>query len=243
MITAVKPALERLRDLTGETACLFRREGTFMVCVAMSETRHAIRREMHVGKILPLHAGSVGRVLLAWDDAALHEVVKAGLPSYTTATVTDPTVLRANVEQTRRVGYATTTNELDEGATGVSAPSAQIRAIFSNHSRRSVRAVRAPSRSWTLAAVTTTTSSSPIESTRTWRLRPATFLPASHPRLAEPTVSAARTDCESMTATVGSAARPWGRRTRSRRSLWTARVNPARFQRVKMAWTVRRGIS
>ena len=35
-------------------------------------------------------------------------------------------------------------------------------------------------------------------------LRPPTFLPASHPRLPTPTVSAARTDCESMTAADGS---------------------------------------
>ena len=40
------------------------------------------------------------------------------------------------------------------------------------------------------------------------RLRPFTFLAASQPRLALGTVSAARTDWESMTAAVGSASRP-----------------------------------
>ena len=40
-------------------------------------------------------------------------------------------------------------------------------------------------------------------STAMWRLRPLAFLAASQPRLARGTVSAARTDCESMTAAVG----------------------------------------
>ena len=45
-------------------------------------------------------------------------------------------------------------------------------------------------------------------STAMWRLRPLTFLAASQPREALGTVGAARTDCESITAAVGSAARP-----------------------------------
>jgi hypothetical protein len=44
--------------------------------------------------------------------------------------------------------------------------------------------------------------------TAMWRLRPLTFLALSQPRLVFGTVSAARTDCESMTAAVGSALRP-----------------------------------
>ena len=54
----------------------------------------------------------------------------------------------------------------------------------------------------------TTASSRPAVSTAMCRLRPFTFLAASQPRLALGTVSAARTDWESMTAAVGSASRP-----------------------------------
>ncbi|WP_433710262.1 IclR family transcriptional regulator [Nocardia sp. CA-084685] len=122
VLDAVTPALEALRDQTGETACFFRREGVFRVCVALAETYHAIRREMHVGKIVPLHVGSAGRVLLAWDDTALKEVLAEGLPGFTDATITDPEVLRAVVEDTRRAGFAITAGERDEGASGVAAP-------------------------------------------------------------------------------------------------------------------------
>jgi hypothetical protein len=86
----------------------------------------------------------------------------------------------------------------------------------SAQTRRTLRQVRcrfhsngrAPSRSWTFAAVMTTASSSPAVSTAMCRLRPFTFLALSQPRVALGTVSAARTDWESMTAAVGSAFRP-----------------------------------
>jgi DNA-binding IclR family transcriptional regulator len=127
LLDAVSPALESLRDASGETACFFRREGPFRVCVAIAETRHGIRREMHVGKIVPLHVGSAGRVLMAWDGDALQEVLTSELVRFTNATVTDPDLLRTKVEQARRMGFAITSGERDEGATGIAAP------VFDSH--------------------------------------------------------------------------------------------------------------
>jgi DNA-binding IclR family transcriptional regulator len=121
-LRAVTPALQELRALTGETACFFVREGPFRVCVAIEETAHAIRREMHVGKVLPLQAGSAGRVLMAWDDDALRQVLSSPLESFTELSVTDPEVLRADVENVRRDGWSYTEGERDEGAAGLSAP-------------------------------------------------------------------------------------------------------------------------
>src|ERR1700744_32438 len=129
ILDAVSPALESLRDASGETACFFRREGAFRVCVGLAETRHAIRREMHVGKIVPLHVGSAGRVLMAWDEDALNEVLTSDLVRFTDATVTDPDALRGKVEEARRMGFAITSGERDEGATGVAAP------VFDAHGR------------------------------------------------------------------------------------------------------------
>lgn len=118
----VKPVLEGLREITGETVALFRLEESFRVCVAMAETRHALRREMHVGKLLPLHAGSAGRVLLAWNPEAEETVLSSTLERLTEHTITDPDRLRKDVDQTRRDGYAITSDERDEGATGLAAP-------------------------------------------------------------------------------------------------------------------------
>ncbi|MEV1293657.1 IclR family transcriptional regulator [Pseudonocardia sp. NPDC049635] len=116
------PVLRELRDASGETTALFRAEAGLRVCVAVAETRHALRREMHVGKIAPLHTGSAGRVLLAWDPQLADSVLAGPLETLTDHTVTDPAVLRTLLAQTRRDGFAITAAERDDGASGLSAP-------------------------------------------------------------------------------------------------------------------------
>jgi DNA-binding IclR family transcriptional regulator len=88
----------------------------------MAETYHAIRREMYVGKLMPLHAGSASRVLLAWDESEVDNVLERPLERFTTTTVTNPGLLRALLAQTRQQGYAVTFEERDPGAASVSAP-------------------------------------------------------------------------------------------------------------------------
>jgi DNA-binding IclR family transcriptional regulator len=122
VLDVIQPVLSALRDETGETVTLFRNEQDLRVCVAMAETSHAIRREMHVGKILALHAGSAGRVLLAWDAGALERVLAKPLEAYTAATIVDTGELAAAVAATRKTGYAITSDERDEGASGLAAP-------------------------------------------------------------------------------------------------------------------------
>jgi DNA-binding IclR family transcriptional regulator len=121
-LRAVTPALASLREFTGETACFFVREGAHRVCVAMAETGHAIRREMHVGKVVPLQTGSAGRVLMAWDDQALRDVLAGPLEKFTDLTVVDPAALRADVDAVRRAGWSYTEGDRDDGAAGLSAP-------------------------------------------------------------------------------------------------------------------------
>lgn len=122
VLTFVQPVLRDLRDATGETATFFRADHGFRVCVAVAETRHALRREMYVGKIMPLHAGSAGRVLLAWDDDLAASVLSGPLEPITDATVTDRDRLRELIDRTRVEGYAITTAEREDGASGLSAP-------------------------------------------------------------------------------------------------------------------------
>lgn len=122
VLDVISPLLKELRDSTGETACFFKAEQHYRVCVAMAETRHALRREMHVGKVLPLHAGSAGRVLLAWDQELLDAVLRDPLESITESTITSSQDLAGVVKQTRAEGFAVTVGEREDGASGLSAP-------------------------------------------------------------------------------------------------------------------------
>lgn len=119
---AVKPLLKELRDELGETSCLFQASMGYRVCVAMAETTHVLRTSMRVGRILPLHAGSPGRVLLAWDPDLTELTLARELDPMTDSTITDADTLRKAIAQTRADGFSISTGERESGASGLSAP-------------------------------------------------------------------------------------------------------------------------
>lgn len=117
-----QPLLDRLRDETGETALLFVRDGDLRVPVALAPTRHVVAYSVAVGQMMPLHAGSAGRVLLAYDEETLARVLTGCLPRYSATTVTDPEELRRSLAEVRRAGIAKSDEERMTGVAGVSAP-------------------------------------------------------------------------------------------------------------------------
>ncbi len=60
---AARPALEALRDATGESVQLYRRDGEHRVCVVSLESPHELRTIVPQGSRLPLGVGSAGRIL------------------------------------------------------------------------------------------------------------------------------------------------------------------------------------
>ena len=64
------PALEQLRDATGESVQLYVRDGERRLCVAALESPHGLRTIVDVGAALPLDVGSAGRVLGGGGDGA-----------------------------------------------------------------------------------------------------------------------------------------------------------------------------
>lgn len=70
---------------------------------------------------VPLHATSVGKILLAHrSDTALAKILAAPLPPSTSGTITDPAVLRSQVELARQSGVAECADELEDGVSAVS---------------------------------------------------------------------------------------------------------------------------
>lgn len=60
-----RPALEALRDATGESTQLYVRRGDRRLCVLSLESPHGLRTIVPVGMSLPLEVGSAGKVLRA----------------------------------------------------------------------------------------------------------------------------------------------------------------------------------
>ena len=111
LLAAGTVVLPRLREITGESIQLYRREGTSRVCVAALEPLAGLRDTVPVGTRLPMTAGSGAKVLLAYSDAATQQAV---LPQ---AKFTD----RALAEVRRR-GWAQSAAEREPGVASVSAP-------------------------------------------------------------------------------------------------------------------------
>ncbi|GFH02430.1 IclR family transcriptional regulator [Mycolicibacterium hippocampi] len=111
LLSAGASVLPRLRELTGESVQLYRREGTARICIAALEPPAGLRDTVPVGTRLPMNAGSGAKVLLAYADTATQQAV---LPS---AAFNDRTLA-----EVRKRGWAQSVAEREPGVASVSAP-------------------------------------------------------------------------------------------------------------------------
>ncbi|MGH8151020.1 MAG: IclR family transcriptional regulator domain-containing protein [Steroidobacteraceae bacterium] len=139
-----KTHLEELARKTNDSAALCVLDGAEIVYVARASVRTLMRLEAHVGSHFPAHATSTGRVLLAGlSPARLERYFRsAKLEALTHRTVVAPAKLRQIIEDCRRSGYASVTDELAYGVIALAVPVLdQRRRVVaalnsSSHSRR-----------------------------------------------------------------------------------------------------------
>jgi DNA-binding IclR family transcriptional regulator len=105
------PVLARLHDATGESVQLYVRSGDKRLCIAAREAGTGLRDTVPVGALLPLAAGSGGKVLLAWaaDAARFTAPGGEGVPADELAAI-------------RARGWSASVAEREPGLASVSAP-------------------------------------------------------------------------------------------------------------------------
>lgn len=113
------PQMEQLRDRLGETVSLYLRDGTERLRIQAVQSNQAIRRVAQVGARLPLYVGASSKVLVAYAEEA---IVRAVLDSPDWPAAVDRAAYEAQLEEIRRVGYATSYEEREPGAAAVAAP-------------------------------------------------------------------------------------------------------------------------
>jgi DNA-binding IclR family transcriptional regulator len=111
LVEAASAVLPKLRDLTGESVQLYRRDGMQRVCVANAEPLSGLRDTVPVGSRMSMGAGSGAKVLTAWADAITQRTVLAE------AVFTERTLV-----DVRRRGWAQSLAERESGVASVSAP-------------------------------------------------------------------------------------------------------------------------
>jgi len=117
----LRPVLERLANETGEIVSLVAARRFSLVYVDQADPPGAPVPSW-LGRPIPLHATSSGKVFLAWlDPDELEAVLPAALEQFTPATITDRQVLVDSLADIRRDGYGTCISEFEEFSNGVSA--------------------------------------------------------------------------------------------------------------------------
>lgn len=111
LLAIAAPALGALRDASGESAQLYRRQGDQRICVATAERMSGLRDSVPVGTVLSMLAGSGAQILLAWEEPdKLHRgLVNAKFNA-------------ASLSAVRRRGWAQSIGEREAGVASVSAP-------------------------------------------------------------------------------------------------------------------------
>jgi DNA-binding IclR family transcriptional regulator len=105
LVDAAAMVLPRLREISGESVQLYRREGDHRVCVAAAEPPSGLRDTVPVGTRLPMTAGSGAKVLTAWSDAS-------GEGQFTERVLAE----------VRKRGWAQSAGEREAGVASISAP-------------------------------------------------------------------------------------------------------------------------
>jgi DNA-binding IclR family transcriptional regulator len=115
---AADPLLERagevlawVRDTSGESAQLYRRDGRERVCVAAAERTTGLRTTVPLGARLPLTAGSGAQVLCAWEP-----------PEAIAALLTHAEFTERSLAEVRRRGWAQSIGQREAGVASLSAP-------------------------------------------------------------------------------------------------------------------------
>jgi DNA-binding IclR family transcriptional regulator len=108
LLASAPVILARLRDITGESAQLYRREGNVRRCIAAAERTSGLRDTVPVGSTLTMSAGSAAQVLLAWEAS--------------TSGVGETVFEAAALAGVRKRGWAQSVAEREPGVASVSAP-------------------------------------------------------------------------------------------------------------------------
>lgn len=119
-----RPAMEQLRELTGETVHLGSLEDGTVVYVEKVEAAHPVRMHSRIGAVARLHCTGVAKGIVAFLPPADRDRLLDDyeLVRMTDHTLTDRAALDADLALSRERGYAVDAEENEPGIHCISAP-------------------------------------------------------------------------------------------------------------------------
>ncbi len=119
-----QPHLRRLVSETEETAHLCILEGAHVIYIDKIEPTRSVRMITRVGASNPVYCTSVGKAILAFlpEERVADIIRRIRFERFTHRTISTPESLRAEIDKTRRRGYAVDDEELEEGLRCIAVP-------------------------------------------------------------------------------------------------------------------------
>lgn len=118
-----RPELEWLAETCNEAAGLSVAAGYTMHYLDQVDSDQAVQVQDWVGSRLPMHVVASGVVVLAqWPADAVDGLLERELEAPTSASVIEPGLIRARLDDVRDAGVAWTMEELEKGINAVAAP-------------------------------------------------------------------------------------------------------------------------
>ncbi len=117
------PHLVELARMCRETCTLSVLDETYVVNIERAIGSYNVSHIGWIGKRMPAHCTAAGKVLLAYaPPEKVDSLLSQPLPALTPNTITDPELLRRQISEARRKGYATALSELEPGLVAIAAP-------------------------------------------------------------------------------------------------------------------------
>ena len=117
-----RATMERLAEETSETVNLGRLEDGKAVNIAQVDGPHLVGVGDWTGWKTDSHTTANGKVLLAFAEDPLEDLLEEPLESLTEQTITSADDLRSELERVRSEGWASALGELEKGFNGVAVP-------------------------------------------------------------------------------------------------------------------------
>ncbi len=124
VIEIAAPHLRSLNERTMETTFLTVLDGLDLVCVDVVESPRTIKITTGKGGVLPLYAGSPGKVVLAYkDDRFIERLIEArGLEKLNKNTITNLEDLKSELALIRSRGFSESDSEFESEVCSLAAP-------------------------------------------------------------------------------------------------------------------------
>jgi IclR family transcriptional regulator, KDG regulon repressor len=115
--------LEDLRKKTNYSVQAAVLDGVEVVYVQKVDALQAVRTYVPIGARFPSYCTAAGKALLAFQsEEAVEKVIRKGIKAVTAHTVGGAAALRAELDDVRRLGFATTRGEWRVDVAGIAAP-------------------------------------------------------------------------------------------------------------------------